>query len=65
MEYDIVCIFLPTGKTFTFRNVKMLTDNESVLMFSYSAMSDGKTKVATFPKNTFVGWSVTPKGGTS
>ncbi len=64
MEYDIVCIFMPTGKTFTFKDVTMLTDNETALIFSYSAMSDGKAKVATFPKATLAGWSLTPKGGT-
>jgi hypothetical protein len=61
MEYSIICIFTPNGRTYTFRNVKMLCDNETVLQFSYAAMSDGLAKVATFPKNTLCGWSVTPK----
>jgi len=61
MEYEILCIFAPTGKTYTFKNVKLLCDNETVLVFQYAAMSDGKSKIATFPKATLCGWSVTPK----
>lgn len=59
MEYSILCIFTPTGKTYTFRDVKVICDNETVLQFSYAAMSDGKSKTATFPKATLCGWSVT------
>ena len=61
MEYSIICIFTPTGRTYTFKNVTMVCDNETVLQFSYKAMSDGKDKVATFPKSGIAGWSVTPK----
>ncbi len=61
MEYAIICIFMPTGKTFTFKDIKIECDNESVIAFSYSAMSDGKLKVATFPKATLCGWSLTEK----
>jgi len=56
----ILCIFLPTGKTYTFKNVTIITDNETMLVFRYAAMSDGLQKTATFPKNTLCGWSVTP-----
>ncbi len=59
--YDTICIFTPAGGTFTFREVEILCDNESVIQFSYKAMSDGKTKTATFPKNTICGWSLTSK----
>ena len=59
MDYAILCIFTPAGKTFTFRNVHVLADNETVLHFSYTAMSDGRTKTATFPKSTICGWSLT------
>lgn len=61
MEYEILCIFTPTGKTFTFRNVKLICDNESFLQFGYGAMSDGKSKMANFPKANLCGWSTTPK----
>jgi len=61
MEYQILCIFTPVGRTYTFKNVKVFCDNETVLQFGYVAMSDGKTKIATFPKATLCGWSVTPK----
>ena len=59
MGYSILCIFTQIGKTYTFRNVKVICDNETFIQFSYSAMSDGKTKTATFPKATLCGWSVT------
>ena len=61
MEHDILCIFTHTGRTYTFRNVKVIHHNESVLAFNYTAMSDGKVKTATFPKANIAGWSVTPK----
>ncbi len=57
--YSILCIFTPTGRTYTFRNVKIMADNETVLVFRYTAMSDAKEKVGTFFKNMFVGYSVT------
>ena len=59
MKYSILCIFTPTGRTYTFRDIEIVWDNETVLQFKYAAMSDGKTKTATFPKNTICGWSVT------
>lgn len=61
MKYLILCIFMPTGKTFTFKDVELICDNESMLQFNYSAMSDGKTKTASFPKATICGWSLTLK----
>jgi len=59
MKYSIICIFTQTGRTYTFRNVEIKYDNETVLVFEYAAMSDGKTKTATFYKNMFIGWSYT------
>lgn len=59
MKYQILCIFTPTGRTYTFKNVTLICDNESVLQFEYAAMSDGKAKTATFPKTALCGWSVT------
>ena len=61
MVYQILCIFTHTGRTYTFKEVRITCDNETILQFSYSAMSDGKDKIATFPKNAICGWSVTPK----
>ena len=58
-QHWVLCIFTPTGKTYTFRNVEIVCDNETDLQFKYEAMSDGKTKTATFPKATLCGWSVT------
>ena len=52
-----LCIFLTSGKTFSFKNADILTDNESVMVFSYYAMSDGKLKRATFYKSNVAGVS--------
>ena len=60
LKYSILCIFTSTGRTYTFKNVEMVCDNETILQFNYAAMSDGKQKTATFPKATLCGWSVTP-----
>ena len=50
-----VCFFLNTGRTFTFRNVTIVHDNETAITIEYRAMSDDKPKVATFYKNHVVG----------
>jgi uncharacterized protein YbaA (DUF1428 family) len=52
-----LCVFLPSGRTYSFKNVIIVTDNETVIVFSYAAMSDGKTKRATFYKNMVAGIS--------
>lgn len=57
--YSSLCIFTEMGKTFTFKNVSILTDNETMLVFAYKAMSDGLTKVGRFFKGMFVGFSTT------
>ncbi len=61
MKFKILCIFMPTGRTFTFRNGEIVCDNETVIQFKYAAMSDGLAKTATFPKLTLAGWSITPE----
>jgi len=53
-----VCLFIPTGRTFTFRNAEIATDNETVLVIKYTAMSDGKVKTMTAQKTQIVGWAV-------
>lgn len=60
MNYAIICIFTHFGRTYTFRNCEILSNNESFLQFNYTAMSDGQEKVASFPKSSICGWSVTP-----
>jgi len=60
-EFASVCFFLSTGKTFTFRDVTMETDNETVWVIRYKAMSDGNSKVATFFKNQVPGIAVSYK----
>ena len=48
--FTSICFFLVTGRTFTFRNVTRVVDNETAISFHYTAMSDGKEKDATFYK---------------
>lgn len=55
---ESVCFFLTSGKTFTFRNAKILTDNETAISISYIAMSDGLHKTATFYKANLAGVSI-------
>ena len=56
---DILCVFLTSGKTFTFRYVTILSDNEFAIKFAYNAMSDGLEKEATFYKANVAGVSKT------
>jgi hypothetical protein len=58
---DKLCIFLTSGKTFTFRNVCIETDNQTVLVFNYVAQSDGDVKRATVYKEHVAVVSVTMK----
>lgn len=53
-----LCIFTESGRTYTFKNVTITCDNETVLCFEYVAMSDGNPKQATFQKSRIVGWSI-------
>ena len=58
MDVKSVCIFTDSGRTYTFKDVTITCDNESVIAFSYKAMSDGNTKTGTFLKSRIVGWSI-------
>ena len=59
MNYSMLTVFTDRGATFTFRNVTVNQDNETTLTFVYTAMSDGKLKVARFDHRRIVGWSTT------
>ena len=59
---SILCIFLDSGHTFTFRDVVVVHDNETVIQFDYKAMSDGRAKIGTFYKQRIVGVSRTSAG---
>lgn len=59
MHYSICCIFTHFGRTFTFKDVAIVCRNESILQFSYRAMSDDLRKVATFPIANIAGYSLT------
>jgi len=52
-----ICIFMPTGRTFSFKNVTILSDNETAITFEYTAMSDSLGKTATFYKSHVAGVS--------
>jgi hypothetical protein len=58
-DYAILCIFLVSGRTFTFRDVSITSDNEFAVTFDYAAMSDGLSKTATFYKAQVAGLAKT------
>ncbi len=57
-DFYILCIFTQHGHTFTFRNGEIKSDTDTMLVFSYTSMSDGDTKIGKFPKNNLCGWSI-------
>jgi len=57
-NFKSLCIFTEYGCTYTFKDVTILVDNESILAFEYLAMSDESTKIATFSKLRIAGYSV-------
>ena len=59
--FSIVCVFLTSGKTFTFRDGEILVDNQTIFVFTYNAMSDSLLNTATFYKDSVAGISVTPQ----
>lgn len=54
-RYSSICFFLTTGKTFTFRDVDVYSDNETAIEIEYTAMSDGNVKRAVFYKTHVAG----------
>lgn len=50
VPFESLCFFLATGHTFTFRDVRIVRDNETAITIEYIAMSDGRRKQATFFK---------------
>ena len=57
IDDELLCLFLTSGKTFTFREVEVVHDNETAITFFYKAMSDGEQKKATFYKQHVAGVS--------
>jgi hypothetical protein len=51
-------LFTPHGKTFTFKDVIIVTDNETMLEAMYTAMSDGKQKKLVAQKANLVAYSI-------
>ena len=52
-----ICFFLHSGKTFTFKGVTDLTENQTVIEFTYRAMSDANEKEGKFYVANIAGWS--------
>lgn len=57
-SFKFLHIFTVSGKTFTFKDGTVITDNESTLGFSYIAGSNGKAKTAVFIKANLAGHAV-------
>jgi len=50
-----ICFFLNTGKTYTFRDVEVISDNQTAIHIRYKAVSDGFSKEAIFYKEHVAG----------
>lgn len=59
MAETVLHIFTVEGHTFTFRGVELEPGNETLLVFTYRAQSDGRRKRGTFWLRTMAGWSIT------
>ena len=57
-KIETLCLFCSTGRTFTFKDIEIVTDNETVLVFTYNAMSDGKSKTMVAYKSQIIGASM-------
>ena len=53
-----LCIFTSHGHTYTFKQTELVVSNEDVLVYKYTAMSDGKDKMVTVLKKNIVAYSV-------
>ncbi len=60
MDYETLCIFTTTGRTYTFRQVVIESDNETAITFAYRAMSDDLRKRGTFYKANMAGFATFP-----
>jgi len=54
-KLESICFFLNTGKTYTFRDVEVIHDNQTAVKIRYAAMSDGLPKEAVFYKEHIAG----------
>ena len=58
--FNLLHLFTVHGSTFTFKNGTIYIDNETMLVFCYSATSDGKLKTGVFQKRNLAGYSTEP-----
>ena len=56
--YSILHLFVQTGRTYTFRDVQIVSNNETAITIKYQAMSDGKEKIGVFFWTNLIGYSV-------
>ena len=61
MTHKKLHLFTVSGRTFTFSGARVETDNETVLVFTYDAASDGLRKRFVCYKTNLLGWSSTYK----
>ena len=54
-KFSSICFFLDTGRTFTFRDIQIVRDNETDITILYKSMTDNQAKEATFYKARIVG----------
>ena len=61
-QYSQLTVFTPQGKSNTFKRIRNVEVNESVVSFDYTAMSDGRVKHATFfiHHGNITGYTTTP-----
>lgn len=60
-EYEKLHIFTKNGRTFTFLKVTFTASNETAMVFTYLAQSDGEKKVGTFFVRNIAGFSTTER----
>lgn len=53
-------LFLPTGRTYTFRGATVVADTENELVVEYESMSDGNIGSLHVRKEAIVAWSLKP-----
>ncbi len=61
IKFSLLHLFTVSGNTFTFKSGVIIVDNETMLIFNYSAASDGKGKTGVFQKRNLAGYSVSKK----
>lgn len=56
-------LFLPTGRTYTFRGAQVVADTENELIVEYTSARDGLVGSLHVRKEAIVAWSLKPEEG--